>query len=219
MYAFKNADLYQQAVTHKSFHNENPTASVGHNERLEFLGDAVLDLALSADLMTHFPDLTEGELSKMRASLVNESTLSEVAKELKLDAELRLGKGEQQTGGAMKPRLLASVFEALVGAVYQDSDFTTAQTWIREVFQARFKELDLSLHYKSDYKTRLQEKLQGLYRQTPQYELEQQEGPDHEKLFYVTLKMDGRVLGQGVGRSKKQAEQEAARAALEGEKI
>jgi len=216
-YVFKNAELLSQALTHKSFHNENGADSVGHNERLEFLGDAVLDLALSDDLMLRFPQLSEGELSKIRASLVNEIALAEVAKGLELDQVLRLGRGEQQTGGAEKPRLLASGFEALVGAIYRDSDFSTVATWLRTVFAAKIDSLDLVEHYKTDYKTRLQEKAQEKHRQIPQYELEKEEGPDHDKTFYVILKISGEEIARGSGRTKKQAEQDAARVALESE--
>jgi ribonuclease-3 len=214
-YAFKSTDILRQALTHKSYHNENPTKTAGHNERLEFLGDAVIDLSLSTDLMNRFPELSEGELSKIRASLVNENTLAELSRELGVDEFLLLGKGEHQTGGAAKPRLLASAFEALLGALYQDADFATADGIIRKIFAARIESLDMSIHFKSDYKTRLQEKLQGMLKQIPQYELESEQGPDHDKIFYVNIKVDDRVVARGSGRSKKQAEQEAAREALE----
>lgn len=214
-YSFNNPELLVQALTHKSYHNENIKTSPGHNERLEFLGDAVLDLSLSAYMMRRFPDLDEGELSKIRASLVNEDTLAEIAQELGVAGLLRLGKGELQTGGAEKPRLLASALEAVIGALYQDSGFANSDNIIRQIFSSRIDELDLSIHYKSDYKTRLQEKMQETFKKTPRYELEKEEGPDHDKTFYVTLKIDNRVLAHGVGRSKKQAEQEAARQALE----
>jgi ribonuclease III len=214
-YVFKNTDLFARALTHRSFHNENSKSSEGHNERLEFLGDSVLDLSLSDDLMKRFSHMTEGELSKIRASLVNEVALSEVAIELGLDKDMKLGKGEQQSNGAAKPRLLASTLEALIGAIYQDSDFATADNVIKNIFAERIHKLDLETHFKSDYKTRLQEKVQSEKRQTPQYELLREEGPDHDKLFFVNLKINEQVIAQGSGRSKKQAEQDAARVALE----
>lgn len=216
-YQFRNAELLRQALTHKSYKNESPQDSCGDNERLEFLGDAVLDLALTTDLMERFPDYDEGKLSKMRASLVNEMMLAEIAKVLQLDQELRLGKGERQTGGSSKPRLLACGFEALLGAIYQDSDFATANVLIRKIFEPHIEQLDLITHYRDDYKTRLQEKIQGQAgaRHTPHYEVEKSEGPDHEKVFHVVLHLGGEVLARGRGRSKKQAEQEAARMALE----
>lgn len=214
-YAFQNKDLLLQALTHKSYHNENPKSSMGHNEKLEFIGDSVLDLSLSTELMRRFADLDEGELSKIRASMVNETTLAEIADELGLKEEIRLGKGEIQSGGAMKPRLLASAFEALIGAIYQDSGFATAHEIIGKILGPRLDQLDLNIHFKSDYKTRLQEKMQDEHKITPRYELEKEEGPDHDKIFYVALKIEDKVVARGSGRSKKQAEQDAARQALE----
>lgn len=214
-YTFKNEELLSRALTHKSFHNEFPKKSPGHNERLEFLGDAVLDLSLSDYLMRRFPDLDEGELSKIRASLVNESVLAEVALELEIEGLLRLGKGEGKSGGSLKPRLLSCALEAIVGAIFQDSDFSAAHNIIQNIFNSRIESLDLETHFKSDYKTRLQEKMQGMLKQIPVYELEREEGPDHDKTFFVNLKIEDRVVAVGSGRSKKQAEQEAARAALE----
>lgn len=215
-YTFKNADLLLKALTHKSYYNENPNKSPSHNERLEFLGDAVLDLALSDYLMSCFPDLTEGELSKIRASLVNENTLAEVAMEREIDKHILLGKGETLSGGAAKPRLLASTLEAVIGALYQDGGFATADAIIRQIFASRIEALDLEIHFKSDYKTRLQEKMQEILKQTPVYELEREEGPDHAKMFFVVLKIDQKIIARGAGRSKKQAEQVAAREALAG---
>ena len=218
-FVFQESRLLEQALTHKSYKNETPSCSYGDNERLEFLGDAVLDLALSAELMERHPQSNEGSLSKMRASLVNEMALAEVAKELHLDKELRLGKGERNSGGATKPRLLASAFEALLGAIFIDSDYTTANRVIRQMFRERIEKLDLDTQYHDDYKTRLQEKIQASgtadSRSAPRYEIEREEGPDHEKVFHVVLQVGSAVLARGQGRSKKQAEQEAARLALE----
>lgn len=211
---FRDPNLLTQALTHRSYHNENITQSVGHNERLEFLGDAVLDLALSDLLMTEFPHLSEGDLSKFRASLVNESELAKIALELKFDHHLRLGRGEINTGGAQKPRLLASVFEAYVGALYIDSGFQVTLDWLREVFVPRFVALNHEDRDR-DFKTRLQERAQELHHQTPTYELLKEQGPDHNKVFVVKVRLGTETLAEGEGRSKKQAEQEAARVALE----
>lgn len=213
-YTFKDHTLLQTALTHKSFHNENLRKSHGHNEMLEFLGDAVLDLALTDQLMKTFSDLDEGALSKIRASLVNESVLSEVAKEVGLEKQLLLGKGEIQSEGHLKPRLLSSVLEALIGAIYKDSDFSTIQKIIEELFSQRLSQLDLTIHFREDYKTRLQEKMQTKHKQTPKYELFKEEGPDHSKIFFVQLKMADQIIATGSGRSKKQAEQNAAQVAL-----
>lgn len=212
---FRDPSLLKQSLTHRSFHNENPSESDGHNERLEFLGDAVLDLALSDLLMRHFPGQPEGDLSKYRASLVNESELAAIALELKFDQLMRLGRGELNTGGSQKPRLLASVFEAYVGALYLDSGFQKAYEFLREVFTPRFAALATDGRDR-DFKTRLQERAQEQHRQTPTYELVQEEGPDHNKSFVVSVKLGSQELATGKGRSKKQAEQEAARRALEG---
>jgi ribonuclease III len=212
---FRDPRLLVQSLTHRSFHNENPDESVGHNERLEFLGDAVLDLALSDLLMREFPDLSEGDLSKFRASLVNEAELADIAKELDFDRHIRLGKGELSTGGAKKPRLLASVLEAYIGALYLDQGFPEAFEFMRDIFVPRFEKLTSEKHDR-DFKTRLQERAQEQRRQTPVYELVEESGPDHHKTFVVAVLVGDQELARGRGRSKKQAEQEAAKAALEG---
>lgn len=214
-YTFKSQDLLRQALTHKSYHNEHTKKSPGHNERLEFLGDAVLDLSLSTELMKRFSEFSEGELSKARASLVNEKALSELATEIKLDQFLYLGKGETQTGGAMKPRLLACAVEALLGAVFLDSNYENANEITLRLYKSRLENFDTEVHFKSDYKTRLQEKLQGEHKQSPVYELEKEIGPDHDKVFHVILKISDQIVSRGAGRSKKQAEQEAAKLAWE----
>jgi ribonuclease-3 len=216
---FHNPALLAQALTHKSFHNENAATSVGDNERLEYLGDAVIDLVVS-DLLYHaHPQLPEGDLSKIRAGLVNESALAEIASEMGLSEHLKLGRGEVQTGGAAKPRLLASGFEALVGAVYLDQGFAETKKFLEEKFCPRITQPDVQVLTKFDYKTRLQERLQEKYKRTPVYELIKEEGPDHDKVFSVNITLDDKILGNGIGKSKKQAEQEAARHALDAEGI
>lgn len=212
---FRDPALLKRSLTHRSFHNENPAESEGHNERLEFLGDAVLDLALSDLLMRQFPEQPEGDLSKYRASLVNESELAEIALELKFHEFMRLGKGELNTGGSQKPRLLASVFEAFVGALYLDAGFQRAYEFLKEVFTPRFAALATDGKDR-DFKTRLQERAQEQHRQTPAYDLVEEAGPDHNKTFVVSVRLGAQELATGKGRSKKQAEQEAARKALEG---
>jgi ribonuclease III len=214
--SFRDPKLLERAFTHRSFHNENQAASCGHNERLEFLGDAVLDLALSDFLMADFPELSEGDLSKLRASLVNEEALAELAGENGLDKMLRLGKGETLTGGSRKPRLLASVLEAYIGALYLDAGFEETRKFLRDLFSIRLTGLDTQTHFERDFKTRLQEMAQEQYRQAPQYEVTSESGPDHDKKFSVTVKVNGLELARGEGRNKKQAEQEAAKAAIKG---
>jgi ribonuclease-3 len=211
---FSEPRLLAQALTHKSCLNEQEDRSLGHNERLEFLGDAVLDLALSDHLMRRFPELSEGDLSKIRAGLVNETTLAKMAVELMLQDALRLGKGEVLSGGHLKPRLLASVFEALIGAIYLDMGFEVAKQFLLDVFTARVEAVNPQQQFESDYKTRLQELLQEKYRRAPNYSVIKQEGPDHNKIFFVEVRMEERVMATGSGKSKKQAEQQAAEQAL-----
>ncbi len=214
-YEFKNFNLADQALTHKSYHFEHLADSVGHNERFEFLGDAVLDLILTEELMRLLPEQTEGELSKIRASLVNENILAEIAHDINIQSVIRLGKGEKQTGGAQKPRLLASFLEALFGALFLDGGYDSARVVIEKIFRNRLAALDLSIHFKDDFKTRLQEKLQCEVKVTPQYAIVGEEGPDHDKTFHVSVRVNEKIVATGSGRSKKQAEQEAARRALE----
>ncbi len=219
-YTFKNQELLLQALTHKSFHNEqmvhNKEASLGrdHNEKLEFLGDAVLDLVLSDELMKRYPEVDEGGLSKIRASLVNEKTLSEIALEFNFDEYILLGKGEKKTQGQKKPRLLASAFESFVGALYLDSDFDKSRALLVGIFDDRLKKIDLDHHYIQDFKTRLQGRVQEIFKKTPEYEVIDEKGPDHEKEFMVQVKVGVQILATGKGHSKKEASQIAAQKAL-----
>jgi ribonuclease-3 len=216
---FKDHSLLGLALTHKSFSNEKaggaPTVNLD-NERLEFLGDAVLDLIISDLLMERFPGDTEGALSKKRASLVNEDTLAGMALELKMDVLIRLGKGEVKTGGLQKPRILASGLEAIIGAIFRDGGYVAARASLASLFASRLDALALSqVDYHHDFKTRLQEKTQEAVKNIPNYIVEKEHGPDHDKTFEVTVRLEGKVLATGLGRSKKAAEQEAARQALE----
>lgn len=212
---FKNLELLDQSLTHKSYHNEHPGKSSGHNERLEFLGDAVIDLVLSDYLMARFSEMDEGNLSKLRASLVNEKTLSEIALQMGFSESIRLGKGEAQTGGAKKPRLLASAFEAFVGCLYREKGYKEVTPFLVSLFEDRLEKMDLSVSFETDYKTRLQEQVQEKEKKTPRYFVTREEGPDHNKTFFIEVKVGEEVLAVGSGKSKKQAEQDAARNALE----
>ena len=214
-YHFDRVELCEQALTHKSFANEQGLRAED-NERLEFLGDAVLDLALSELLVRRFPLDTEGALSKKRASLVNEETLAGLAAELQVGAFIRLGKGETKTGGLQKPRILASTLEAIFGAIHLDRGFPDAVKMIECVFENRLQLLEQTkVDYQADFKTRLQERIQEVFRQTPSYCIERTEGPDHDRHFEVSVRVNDEVLAVGRGRSKKAAEQDAARLALE----
>ncbi|UOF02073.1 ribonuclease III [Bdellovibrio reynosensis] len=213
-YNFKNAALLERALTHKSFANElkSPTE---HNEKLEFLGDAVLDLVVGEFLYEKFPSDTEGGLSKKRASIVNEEVLSELAIGMELNKYMQLGKGETLTGGALKPRLVASSFEAIVGALFLDGGFEVTKEFIRREFAALTEKVCGNEDFEKDYKTRLQEIVQKALKETPKYEVLAEEGPPHDREFLVCVKVKEDVWAQGRGRSKKNAEQSAAKNALE----
>ena len=208
-YSFSDADLLSRCLTHVSYGRGKRD---GHNETLEFLGDAVLDLAVSDLLMRRFPEKSEGDLSRMRASLVNEATLAGKAEALGLGALLRMGKGEERSGGRKKVSILAGAFEALLGGVYWDGGYQAARGIIERFFGSDIKEKKLG---QQDYKTRLQEISQMLFHAPPVYRLVEESGPDHEKRFVTEIAVGGKVLARGAGRSKKLAEQEAARRALE----
>lgn len=208
-YSFKDPALLVRSLTHVSFDRQK---SEGHNEVLEFLGDAVLDLAVSDLLMRRNPDKSEGVLSKMRAALVNATVLAEKAAELGLGPLLRIGKGEELSGGRAKLSILAGAFEALLGGIYRDGGYGAAQQVVERYFGADVTAKTLGQH---DYKTRLQEISQMLFRAPPIYRIVSESGPDHEKFFVTEITVGGKVLGKGAGRSKKQSEQEAAKQALE----
>jgi ribonuclease-3 len=203
------------AVTHKSYVNEHrDEEGLADNERLEFLGDAVIDLAVSHRLMERFPGAREGDLSKMRAAVVDEQGLSEMARALDLGALLRLGRGEELTGGRQKASLLADAMEAVIAAVYLASGLEAVlgivDRFLGEAFaRASAGTLD------RDYKTQLQELAQSRMRATPRYRVVAEHGPDHSKIFEVETDLRGEVVGRGSGRSKKDAEQAAAKLALD----
>lgn len=208
-YRFKDPALLLRCLTHVSFDRQK---SEGHNEVLEFLGDAVLDLAVSDLLMRRNPEKSEGDLSRMRAGLVNSSVLAEKAALLKLGAVLRIGKGEERSGGRRKPSILAGAFEALLGGVYHEGGYEAAHAVVERYFAADVTTKTLGQH---DYKTRLQEISQMLFHAPPSYRVVSETGPDHEKFFVTEIAVGGKVLGKGEGRSKKQSEQEAAKKALD----
>ena len=212
-YTFTDRQLLLQALTHKSFSNEQ-SEFVPHNERLEFLGDAVLELVVSDWVFRHYPDIPEGGLTRIRAEVVSEKGLSEISRQLQIGAVLRLGKGEQKSGGNEKSSLLADALEALLGAIYLDGGFAAVSLVIDKSFNAVIKKSAL-LRYGSDYKTCLQERLQAKYGILPEYSLIQVSGPDHERIFSMEVYFSGKLLGKGSGSSKKNAEQKAAAAAMD----
>jgi ribonuclease III len=216
-YYFKLPNLLQEALTHKSFAHESTSLKelFAHNERLEFLGDAVLDLSISSLLMHRDWAASEGELSKRRAALVNEGVLADVARELEIYEYLILGRGELNSQGNQKNSILASAFEAILGAVYIDGGYTDGRKIVERLFAKRIVALETSSPFVQDYKTRLQEIIQSKYKAAPQYIIEKTEGPEHQKIFRVAIILGEQKLSFGVGRSRKEAEQDAARKVLE----
>lgn len=211
---FWKRTLLKRALTHKSYANEKRWGAEGHNERLEFLGDAVLELVVSHALMEIYPKASEGELSKLRASIVNEKSLAKLARSLKLGEQLYLGKGEDLGQGREKPSLLADAYEAVLGALYLDRGFKKSFKVIRKQFDQLISELYEAPVYK-DYKTELQERAQNLYKTIPKYRLVEEMGPDHDKTFKIDILIHQTIYGTGEGKSKKEAEQKAAKQALE----
>lgn len=213
-HTFADADLLKIALTHRSYHFEHRKLSLGHFERFEFLGDAVLDLIMSEALMDKFPEVDEGTLSKWRASLVNESTLGEIARELELNKYLFLGKSEAALRDHPRPRLLASTFEAILAAVYKDGGLSQAKDLVERLFAARLQTLDGKNQFATDFKTRLQESTQKRTKTVPEYRLVSSDGPEHAKTFKYQVFVKDEPCGEGEGSSRKNAEQAAARDAL-----
>jgi len=207
-------ELALAALTHKSFVNEHRADGLRDNERLEFLGDAVLDLAVSHRLMERFPEAREGELSKIRAALVDEAGLSRIARELDLGALLRLGRGEELTGGREKNSLLADALEAVVAALYLGGGLAPVLELIDRFLGEGFQRAAAGT-LDRDFKTQLQEVAQSRLHASPRYRVVAEHGPEHSKVFEVELELRGEVAGRGTGRSKKDAEQAAAKLALE----
>ncbi len=209
-YCFQNKDLLKKALSHRSSVESGPS-----NERLEYLGDAVLGLVVSEFLFKRFSNLNEGDLTKMKASLVNEAVLSRVAGELDLGQFIYLSKEEEKSGGRNKPSIIADAAEAVLGAIYLDGGLPAAQKAIHGIFLRDFEGL-LNDEATYNYKGELLEIMQGTGQGTPRYEVLREIGPDHEKLFVISVSVDGTILGKGEGSTKKEAEQKAARMALEG---
>ncbi len=212
-YSFENEDWLQQALTHRSYVNESREKTTQDNERLEFLGDAVLDLVICQALMDRFPKSLEGDLSKMKAKIVSEQSLAEIAKQLNLGAFLFLGKGEERTQGSEKPSLLANAFEALIAAIYLDTGLESARRVILYHFENSLTALTPG-EISFDYKTALQEYSQKTFASLPVYRVMSETGPDHQKRFEVETIVGGKQCGIGTGKSKKAAEQKSAKEAL-----
>lgn len=212
-YTFKRKELLLNAFRHASYVNEQNDADLEDNERLEFLGDAVLDLAISHLLMGRFQDAREGDLSKYRAMVVDEAGLCQVAMDLHLGDYLLLGKGEEQSGGREKPSILANTTEAIIGALYLDAGFEKTMRIIIRLFSRLVQRLG-SDEMVQDFKSVLQEYTQQAHKALPRYQLVEESGPAHDKTFTVELVLNGETLATGRGKSKKEAEQMAAKEAF-----
>ena len=208
---FRDSQLLERSLTHKSYSNEHRVPA--HNERLEFLGDAVLNLIISEYLMKNSPEATEGDLSRLRAAVVSEPALALIARSIGLGEHLLLGKGEEQTGGRDKDSLLANSLEALIASIYLDAGKETAETFVISFFADTVARSGSARGL--DFKTEVQELCQERLKTLPEYRIVSESGPDHQKRFTVELCIHGEVRGRGEGRSKKEAEQQAAKDALE----
>jgi len=211
---FKNPAILKEALVHSSSVNENPTLFPVHNERLEFLGDAVLDFIVAEKLYRALPDLPEGKMTRLRAALVRRDTLARIARSIDLGDYLYMGKGEESTGGRSKAPNLAGAMEAVVAAVYLDSGITTTRKMVVRLLKDEWTKV-ITRDSSIDFKSRLQEYTQSSYQQVPAYRLVEETGPDHEKMFTVEVEINRQVMGKGSGKNKKLAETAAARAALE----
>ena len=213
-YTFKKPEVIIQAFRHSSYVNEQTDPDLRDNERLEFLGDAVLDLAISHVLMELFQDSKEGDLSKYRATVVNENGLYQVAQSLALGDYLTLGKGEEVTGGRKRPSILADTMEAVLGALYLDAGFDKTKEIIRRLFLPLLEEIETEKAV-NDFKSQIQEYTQEVYKTRPEYVLVGESGPPHDKTFRVALHLQGKTMAEDDGKSKKEAEQKAAKKAFE----
>jgi len=212
--SFRQKSLLEQAFAHLSYLNENPGFAQPSNERLEFLGDAILDFIVAEKLYEEFPKLPEGELTEIRASLVCRDTLAELASSLKLGDWLLLGRGEEANGGRAKANNLANAMEALIGALYLDQGLAKARRFILRQLKPKLEKIKAG-KTTPNYKALVQEFIQGQKRPTPVYRLVEATGPDHSKQFTAEILVEGEALGRGTGKSKKTAESQAARAAWE----
>lgn len=213
-YTFKDKNFLKTALTHSSYANENKLGIINSNERLEFLGDAILNLMVSQYLYKKYPNYPEGELTKIRAKVVCESSLAYIARKIQVGEYLLLGKGEESTGGRERESILADTIEAIIGAVYMDSDYNTTNESLRDKFENNIVKAVANGDLFSDYKTELQEKYQKHSKSKIEYIIFKEEGPEHNKIFFMNVYLNGEIIGSGEGRNKKEAEQMAAKKAL-----
>lgn len=214
-YCFRNQELLVQALTHRSFVNEHEEEKLRDNESLEFLGDSVLGFLISSEIYRRWPGLTEGELSKIKAYLVSAANLIRLAEKVRLGDFIRLSRGEEKTGGRMKRAIVVDAYEAVIGAIYLDGGVEAASAFLERQIGELLKGMDLAKLTYGDFKSALQERLHDLGRPEPVYRVVKEIGPDHRKTFVVQVVIDGRVAAESSGTTKKEAEQRAARLALE----
>jgi ribonuclease-3 len=213
-YVFKDKNLLKEALTHRSYLNENPSWKLPHNERLEFLGDAVLELAATEELFNRFPEKTEGELTPIRAALVNYQMMAQAARGIGLEDFILLSRGEAKDTGRAREVILANAMEAVIGAVYLDKGYEKARTIVNQLVMTHLDEVLKKGLYR-DAKSLLQEKIQAELKITPVYKVLKEEGPDHAKVFTVGVYFGDKLIAQGMGVSKQDAEVDAAKNALE----
>ncbi|HNW23343.1 MAG TPA: ribonuclease III [Candidatus Dojkabacteria bacterium] len=206
--SFVNKDILIEALTHRSYLNENKNCPA-HNERLEFLGDAVLELVVSDYLFNKYSNRPEGELTSFRSALVKTDSLADTAKSLGIGDMVHLSKGEEDTGGRTKNFILANTFEALIGGIYIDQGYDASKEFVYRFLINKLEDI-VKNRLDIDSKTKIQEIAQAKYKVTPIYEVTNEQGPDHEKLFTVVVKINNKVIGEGVGSSKQRAEEDAA---------
>ena len=211
--SFKNLDLLNQALTHRSYLNEHPQFTLGHNERLEFLGDAVLELVISEYLFKNYPKRPEGELTSFRSAVVKTETLAQASRTLNLGQYLKMAKGEADTGGHDKDYLLANMFEAIIGAIYMDQGYNTSKSFILSQLKPVLKNI-IANRLDIDAKTKFQEIAQQIFKETPKYVLVSQKGPDHQRIFVMAVRVKNKTYGIGEGKTKQKAEEQAAEAAI-----
>ncbi|MGD9345086.1 MAG: ribonuclease III [Candidatus Aminicenantes bacterium] len=215
-YTFKNQDLLLQALTHSSYAYENQKDDISDNEVLEFLGDSVLGLIIADFLCSNYPDLSEGELSKLKSAAASTSALDYFAKKAKLDRCLRLGKGEDKSGGRKKKTILAGAYEAVIAAIYLDGGIEPARDFVLNFLRSLFKRINIKKFFVDNYKSALQEYLQKENAEAPIYKTVTMKGPDHKRSFVVEVFAEDKLLAKAKGNSKKEAEKKAAQKALKG---
>jgi ribonuclease III len=214
-YGFKNRSLLLQSLTHRSYVNEHEAEKLRHNESLEFLGDSVLGFLISARIFQRYPELTEGELSKIKAFLASAANLVKLAEGIRLGEFVRLSRGEEKTGGRTKRAIMVDTYEAIIGAIYMDGGVEAASDFVGRQIETFLEGQDLKQLTYGDYKSALQEQLHNLGRPEPAYRVVNEIGPDHRKTFVVQVMIRGEVIAESSGSTKKEAQQSAARLALE----